>query len=148
MPRLTPEAKDCINTLKDTLSNRGLADYLEEHNYGKYSQAAVGRYKKKMLDTLDTPEKIQVLEEFDRARELSEIGKGSEGLIWEEPKPPRKKRAPKILSFNQFMEKLEGSDSFTSKHLKEKLNAKGKYAKINKERYIRIIRDTLDVLEE
>lgn len=150
MPRLTPEAKDCIKTLKDTLPNRQLAAHLEQHGYGKYSQAAVGRYKNKLKkeisDTLDTSETIQTLGEKDKS--LFELGKGSEGLIWEKDPKPKKKRTPRVPSINDFMLKLEASDSFSAKHLRQKLNARGKFATINKERYIRIIRDTLDVLGE
>lgn len=156
MPRLTDEAKDCINTLKDVMSNRQLRDYLEEKGYGKYSQGAVGRQKKKMIehlenfetaermsDTLDTSENIQTLE--DRKEKIV-------GIV---PDPDEMYLIPKVerkihtdLNFNLFMEKLEASSSYTSNHLKEKLNVGGKKRKINKERVIRIIRDVLDVLQE
>lgn len=157
MPRITQEAKDCINTLKDVMSNRQLRDYLEEKGYGKYSQGAVGRQKKKMIehlenfetaermsDTLDTSEKIRVLEEseFDRVKSISDLGKDAPD-IWEESPTLNK-----LLSFNEFMEKLENSMSYSSQHLKEKLNVGGKNRKINKERVIRIIRDVLDILQE
>lgn len=144
MPRLTQEAKDCINTLKDVMSNRQLRDYLEEHNYGKYSQAAVGRQKKKMIeslkyvetservsDTLDTSETIQTLEKKDPT-----------------PAKPRKKRTPQVLNFNDFMLKLDTSNSFTAKHLKQLITVKGRHSRGNKERVIRIIRDVLDLIEE
>lgn len=141
MPRLTSEAKDCINTLKDVMSNRQLRDYLEEKGYGKYSQGAVGRQKKKMIENL------KYLETSERMSDTLDTSETIQTLGEKDPKP-KKKRTPRVPSINDFMLKLEGSDSFSAKHLKQKLNARGKFATINKERYIRIIRDTLDVLGE
>jgi len=62
--------------------------------------------------------------------------------------PPTKPRKTKIPNFNTFMEKLDNSESASSKHLKEKLNVKGKHRSINKERVFRIIRDVIDTLKE
>ena len=53
-----------------------------------------------------------------------------------------------IPSFNQFMEKAENSNSYSAKHLQEKLFVKGKHRAINKERVIRVIRDVLDIIKE
>ena len=53
-----------------------------------------------------------------------------------------------ITDMNAFMKKLEASDSFSSKHLKEKINVKGKWKKVNKERVIRVIQDTLNIINE
>lgn len=57
-------------------------------------------------------------------------------------------RKPEIPDFNQFMEKLEKSNSASSKHLKEKMKVKGKHRSINKERVFRIIRDVIDTIKE
>lgn len=54
----------------------------------------------------------------------------------------------KLLSVNHFMIKLKQSNSFAAKHLKEKLAVKGKHRHINKERVIRIIRDTIDITND
>jgi len=62
--------------------------------------------------------------------------------------PPTKPRKAKIPDFNTFMVKLDKSDSASSKHLKEKMNVKGKHRSINKERVFRIIRDVIDTLKE
>ncbi len=53
-----------------------------------------------------------------------------------------------IADFNTFMEKLEKSNSASSKHLKEKINVRGKHRSINKERIIRVIRDIIDTMKE
>ena len=52
------------------------------------------------------------------------------------------------LTFNSFMEKLENSNSHTSKHLKALFNVKGKHKTINQERVFRIARDVIDLINE
>jgi DNA-binding Lrp family transcriptional regulator len=70
------------------------------------------------------------------------------GIDQELPVKPKRIRRATKLTFNKFMEKLEKSDSYASKHLKEKLFVRGKFKGVNKERVIRIIRDVLDIYHE
>lgn len=53
-----------------------------------------------------------------------------------------------IPGFPEFMKKLELSDSYSAKRLKEKLNVQGKSRQINLDRVLRIIQYTLDIVKE
>jgi hypothetical protein len=67
------------------------------------------------------------------------------------PKPlPRQRKLLKarVPNFNEFMDKTKKSNSYSAKHLQEKLFVKGKFKAVNKERVIRIIRDVIDIIEE
>ncbi len=120
------------------MSNRELRDWLIENNVGKYSHAAIGRYKNKISDTSDTSKTIQNLNDPEKI-----VVKKQKLDPIEYPKIN-----PGIPTFSQFMNKMEKSDSWGAKLLKEKLNVEGKYKKINQDRIIRIIQYTLDILQE
>lgn len=59
-----------------------------------------------------------------------------------------KKPSTELVSFDDFMHYIENSSLPSALHLKEKLNISGKYALVNKERIIRIIRDVLDIYNQ
>lgn len=52
------------------------------------------------------------------------------------------------LTFSEFMAKLERSDSYSAKRLREKLNIRGKHRQINLDRILRIIQYVVDVVQE
>ena len=135
MAKLTQEAKEFIRKNKD-LSNRALKDSLLL-NFGiVISHAAIGRYKRKYLETLETSRSIQQIETPPKQRKKTI------------PSTKSLPKAKQIIDFNAFMEKLDKSTSFSAKLLKEKLNVRGRNRKINQDRVIRIIRYTLDIIKE
>ena len=84
-------------------------------------------------------------------RKLRKAARGKDVVMVENKELVRKNREArktKKLDTNSFMKKLESSNSFAAKHLRDKLFVKGKHRQINRERVIRIIRDVLDVINE
>jgi len=104
------------------------------------------------ISTLQALIEKQITQIENHSTELLERETTIENLITKYNQEPSFKNFPSLYPhnsiFNLFMKKLDESNSYASKHLKEKINVKGKYRKINKERVIRIIRDTLDVILE
>jgi hypothetical protein len=162
MPRLSDQAKESIRILATTFSNRELKDHITKVLDETYSHAAIGRYKKKYLESIQEEKESQDVDTSEQALELKndhpEIisipSRRDDQEFIVDPLPPLPKFENYLLTnfeglkFNNFMEKLESSESYAGKHLMEKLNVKGRNKAINKERVIRIIRDVLDVIAE
>lgn len=126
MTKLTDEAKKYIQQYHYN-SQRVLAEQLYVLYGIKITHAAVGRYKKQYLQTLEKP--------IPDATQTITNAKS-----WEFSREK--------LTFSEFMTKLKKSHSYSANLLRQKLKVKGRHKQINQDRILRIIQYTIDILQE